>query len=87
MTLRTEVVLCVSCKLPVYRWSHVHGSGINVSEVKLDLKKMLQAKDKSVTELTGGIEYLFKKNGTKWFPFKLALVMGSHRLLVQGWTT
>jgi dihydrolipoamide dehydrogenase len=33
-----------------------------MGEVTLDLEKMLGAKTKAVTELTGGIEYLFNKN-------------------------
>ena len=36
-------------------------SGI-MGDVELDLDKMLGAKTKAVTELTGGIEYLFNKN-------------------------
>lgn len=30
--------------------------------IKLDLPTMLNAKEKSVKALTGGVEYLFKKN-------------------------
>lgn len=36
--------------------------GINVSGVSLDVDKMMAAKTKAVTGLTGGIEFLFKKN-------------------------
>lgn len=36
--------------------------GINVSEVKLDLDKMMARKDGIVKQLTGGIQMLFKKN-------------------------
>ena len=36
--------------------------GIEVGEVKLNLQKMMQNKDKAVTTLTKGIEFLFKKN-------------------------
>ena len=36
--------------------------GINVENVSLDLKKMMDAKDTSVGQLTGGIEMLLKKN-------------------------
>jgi len=47
-----------------------HGSlekfGIMLGEVKLDLKRMAAEKDKAVKELTGGIEYLFRKNGVTW---------------------
>jgi len=36
--------------------------GIEVGEVKLNLQKMMQNKDKAVTTLTKGVEFLFKKN-------------------------
>src|SRR3954447_172747 len=36
--------------------------GIKLSGVELDLKQMLKRKDKIVTELTGGVAFLFKKN-------------------------
>ena len=35
--------------------------GIEVGEVKLNLQKMMQNKDKAVTTLTKGVEFLFKK--------------------------
>jgi dihydrolipoamide dehydrogenase len=37
--------------------------GITVGEVKLDLAALLARKDKVVSQLTGGVAYLFKKNG------------------------
>jgi len=40
--------------------------GIGVSGLKLDLKAMMASKDKTVKELTVGIEYLFKKNKIEW---------------------
>lgn len=40
--------------------------GIEVGEVKLNLPQMLKAKDSSVTSLTKGIEFLFKKNGVDY---------------------
>ena len=36
--------------------------GIEVGEVKLNLEKMMKNKDKAVTILTKGVEFLFKKN-------------------------
>ncbi len=36
--------------------------GIDLSGVKLNLKKMMERKDKIVSDLTGGIQYLFDKN-------------------------
>lgn len=38
------------------------GHGIKLESVKLDLPTMMGRKDKIVADLTGGIEYLFKKN-------------------------
>lgn len=37
--------------------------GIEVSEVKLNLEKLLGQKEKAVKTLTGGIDGLFRKNG------------------------
>ena len=36
--------------------------GIDVGDVKLNLEQMMKAKDDSVTGLTKGVEFLFKKN-------------------------
>ena len=36
--------------------------GIELSDVKLNIKKMMSNKDKSVQVLTKGVEFLFKKN-------------------------
>jgi len=41
--------------------------GIEVSDVKLNLEKMMQNKDKAVTILTKGVEFLFKKNKITYF--------------------
>ncbi len=47
-----------------------HGSlekfGITLGEVKLDLDRMQAEKAKAVKELTGGIEFLFRKNKVTW---------------------
>jgi len=40
--------------------------GITCSDIKLDVPKMISRKDKIVSELTGGIEGLFKANGIDW---------------------
>ena len=40
--------------------------GIEVGDVKLNLAKMMQAKDTSVNGLTKGIEFLFKKNNVEY---------------------
>ena len=41
--------------------------GIDVGEVKLNLEKMMKNKDKAVTVLTKGVEFLFKKNKVTYF--------------------
>ncbi len=38
------------------------GHGIKIESIKLDLAAMMNRKSKIVSDLTGGIEYLFKKN-------------------------
>ena len=51
--------------------------GVNVSGVELDLKKMLKRKDSIVKQLTGGVDFLFKKN-------KIERVQGLGRLAATG---
>jgi len=41
--------------------------GIEIGEVKLNLPKMMKNKDKAVTILTKGVEFLFKKNKVTYF--------------------
>ena len=41
--------------------------GIEVSDVKLNLKKMMQNKENAVSVLTKGVEFLFKKNKITYF--------------------
>ena len=40
--------------------------GLSAKGVSFDLSKMMAAKDNTVTGLTGGIEFLFKKNKIDW---------------------
>ncbi|KAI4120620.1 MAG: hypothetical protein LQ338_006880 [Usnochroma carphineum] len=42
--------------------------GIDVGDVKLNLKQMMAAKDTSVQGLTKGVEFLFKKNNVEYVP-------------------
>ena len=46
---------------------HLAGKGIEVGEVKLNLSKMMKNKDKAVTILTKGVEFLLKKNKVTYF--------------------
>ena len=41
--------------------------GIEIGEVKLNLDKMMKSKDKAVTILTKGVEFLLKKNKVTYF--------------------
>jgi len=41
---------------------HAADHGIQVGSVSMDTKKMISRKDEIVTKMTGGIQYLFKKN-------------------------
>ena len=38
-----------------------NNQGIEISDIKLNIKKMMSNKDKSVQVLTKGVEFLFKK--------------------------
>ncbi len=50
-----------------YKAKHLSNLGIEVGRVKLNLKKMMQNKDKVVTGLTKGVEFLFKKNKVAYY--------------------
>jgi len=45
-----------------HKVKHFSNLGIEISAAKLNLEKMMKNKDKVVTNLTKGIEFLFKKN-------------------------
>ncbi|QKM46986.1 Dihydrolipoyl dehydrogenase [Burkholderia glumae] len=45
---------------------HLADHGISVGDVKMDTAKMLSRKDGIVEKMTGGIEFLFKKNKITW---------------------
>ena len=51
--------------------------GIEISELKLNIKKMMLSKDKSVQILTKGVEFLFKKN-------KVTYLKGRGEILSQN---
>lgn len=59
----------------------IENRGIEVSDVKLNLKKMMQAKETSVTGLTLGIESLFKKNGVEYVK-GTGTIVGEHEIKV-----
>ena len=45
-----------------HKVKNLSSKGIEVGEVKLNLGKMMKSKDKAVTVLTKGVEFLLKKN-------------------------
>tara|TARA_Y100001958_G_C21228889_1_gene554413 strand:- start:426 stop:1826 length:1401 start_codon:yes stop_codon:yes gene_type:complete len=46
---------------------NLSNKGIEVGEVKLNLQKMMKSKEKAVTVLTKGVEFLLKKNKVSYF--------------------
>jgi len=46
---------------------NLSNKGIEIGEVKLNLAKMMKSKDKAVTILTKGVEFLLKKNKVTYF--------------------
>ncbi|HZV18972.1 MAG TPA: dihydrolipoyl dehydrogenase [Sphingobium sp.] len=57
--------------------------GVKLGAVSLDLPAMLADKDDAVKGLTGGIEYLFKKNKVEWLK-GLATFKDAHSVSVAG---
>ena len=58
--------LNVGC-IPSNKAKNFEKIGIEIGEVKLNLDKMMKNKEKAVTVLTKGIEFLFKKNKVTYF--------------------
>ena len=50
-----------------HKVKNLPNKGIEVGEVKLNLPKMMKSKEKAVTVLTKGVEFLFKKNKVTYF--------------------
>ena len=50
-----------------YKVKHLSNKGIEIGEIKLNLQKMMKSKDKAVTVLTKGVEFLLKKNKVTYF--------------------
>lgn len=57
--------------------------GIEVGNVSFNLKKMLSRKDSVVSNITKGVEFLFKKNKISWLQ-GWGKVEGPHTVSVQG---
>tara|TARA_B100001057_G_scaffold356259_1_gene358260 strand:+ start:1436 stop:2836 length:1401 start_codon:yes stop_codon:yes gene_type:complete len=50
-----------------HKVQHLSNKGIEIGDVKLNLSKMMKSKDKAVTILTKGVEFLLKKNKVVYF--------------------
>ena len=50
-----------------HKVKNLSSKGIEVGEVKLNLDKMMKSKEKAVTVLTRGVEFLLKKNNVTYF--------------------
>ena len=50
-----------------HKVKHLSSKGIEIGEIKLNLPKMMKNKDKAVTVLTKGVEFLLKKNKVTYF--------------------
>ena len=57
--------------------------GIEVGEVKLNLSKMMKSKEKAVTVLTKGVEFLLKKNKVTYFKGKGSF-KSKNEILING---
>src|SRR5947199_506487 len=57
--------------------------GVKVGEVSLDLGAMMGRKDKVVTTLTRGVEFLFRKNEVDWLKGK-GHIANPGRVIVTG---
>ena len=50
-----------------HKVKNLSNKGIEIGEIKLNLNKMMKNKDKAVTVLTKGVEFLLKKNKVTYF--------------------
>src|SRR5881398_2321461 len=57
--------------------------GIKVGDLELDLAAMMARKDKVVTTLTRGVEFLFRKNKVDWLKGK-GRIAAPGRVVVTG---
>ena len=62
---------------------NLSNKGIEVGEVKLNLNKMMKSKDKAVTVLTKGVEFLLKKNKVSYFKGKGSF-KSKNEVLIKG---
>jgi dihydrolipoamide dehydrogenase len=56
--------------------------GIRAGRLEIDLKKMMQRKDRVVKGLTDGVAFLLKKNGVAWFQCH-AQISGANKVILN----
>ena len=61
-----------------------NGQGIEISDIKLNINKMMSNKDKSVQVLTKGVEFLFKKNKVTYLKGKGVLFSGNSVVVYEN---
>ena len=65
-----------------YKVQNLSNKGIEVGDVKLNLGKMMKSKDKAVTILTKGVEFLLKKNKVTYYK-GLGSFKSSNEILIK----
>ena len=65
-----------------HKVQNLSSKGIEVGEIKLNLSKMMKSKDKAVTVLTKGVEFLLKKNKVTYFK-GLASFKSKNEILIK----
>jgi dihydrolipoamide dehydrogenase len=60
-----------------------NNQGIEISDIKLNINKMMSNKEKSVQVLTKGVEFLFKKNKVTYFKGK-GVIFSKNDIVVYG---
>ena len=67
-----------------HKAKHFSNLGIEVGNVKLNLEKMMKNKNKAVTILTKGIEFLFKKNKVTYYKGTASFKSSNQILIVDN---
>ena len=65
-----------------YKVQNLSNKGIEIGDVKLNLGKMMKSKDKAVTILTKGVEFLLKKNKVTYYK-GLGSFKSSNEILIK----
>ena len=60
-----------------------HQQGIEISDIKLNIEKMMLNKNKSINVLTKGVEFLFKKNKVTYFKGK-GVIFSKNNVVIYG---